>query len=195
MEIKRWDNGSVLFSCKADNMKTALEAGVRGGANLYGANLDKANLTGASLIGASLKGASLIGASLTEADLRCANLSGANLSEADLEGANLYGANLYGARLSEAILDGATRLETGETWDEYLYKVVPALLTVEGKSVSSAAWQCHTWNNCPMAEAFGVHEIKDIPLLFRPRTEQFLRYFDANLITPSMIGKHCPARE
>jgi hypothetical protein len=33
-----------------------------------------------------------------------------------------------------------------------------------------------------MAHAFGVHQIEDIPLLYRPRVEQFIRLFDAGLI-------------
>ena len=50
-------------------MRAALEAGVRGGANLVGANLAGANLAGANLVGANLVGANLAGANLDGAYL------------------------------------------------------------------------------------------------------------------------------
>jgi hypothetical protein len=63
---------------------------------------------------------------------------------------------------------------------------VPALLTAGGRSiadiVAAGAWQCNTWENCPMAEAFGVHTISSIPALLRPRAMQFIQFFDAELI-------------
>ena len=85
-------------------MRAALEAGVRGGANLDGANLVCANLGGANLVCANLGGANLV----------CANLGGANLDGANLGGANLGGANLVGANLGGANLDGAYL--TGAKW-------------------------------------------------------------------------------
>jgi hypothetical protein len=33
-----------------------------------------------------------------------------------------------------------------------------------------------------MAVAFGVHHLKEVPLLLRPRAEQFVQLFDAQLI-------------
>ena len=57
-------------------MRAALEAGVRGGANLGGANLRGANLGGANLRGANLRGADLGGANLVGANLRGAYLDG-----------------------------------------------------------------------------------------------------------------------
>ena len=176
------------------------------GANLYGANLDGAslvgaNLYGASLYGASLVGASLVGANLDGASLYGANLDGANLDGADLDGANLYGANLYGASLDGASLvganlyganlyganlDGATRLTTGETWDEYLRETLPALLTAGGRALAEVAtaehWDCHNWGNCPMHAAFGAADIGGVPILLRPRAEQFIKFFDSKLI-------------
>jgi hypothetical protein len=156
-EIKHW-NGTVLFTKKADSLKEAVEAAVAKGADLSGANLRFANLSGADLSGANLSGADLSGA----------NLSGANLRFANLSGANLRGANL----------------PTGEVWEEYLAEVVPALLTAGGKPLASFTeyWKCHQWTNCPMAHAFDVHELTDVPALLRPRAEQFIQFFDARLI-------------
>ena len=107
-------------------------------------------------------------------------------SRADLTGANLTGAYLRGAYLTDANLTGAKnlRLPTGETWEEYLRETVPALLTAGGKSLESFAehWQCHTWDNCPMAHAFGAGGIEQVPILLRPRAEQFIQFYDAGQI-------------
>ncbi len=86
-------SGEVLQTIEADNLKTAIEALIRRGANLEGANLEGANLRGANLRGANLEGA----------NLRGANLRGANLEGANLEGANLEGANLEGASYGDGI--------------------------------------------------------------------------------------------
>ena len=99
----------------------------------------------------------------------------------DFYGADLRGANLRGADLRGADLRGA-KLPTGEVWEDYLAEVVPALLAAGGHEVSPEAWQCHTWNNCPMAEAFGVQRLDMVPLLHRPRVEQFVQLYDAGLI-------------
>ena len=117
--------------------------------------------------------------SLTVA-LEAAVKSDADLGGADLRGANLGGADLVGANLRDANLRGA-RLDTGETLDEYRREVVPALIAAGGRPVSEAAWSCHSWENCPMAEAFGVHRVDDVPRLHRPRVEQFIRLFDAGV--------------
>ena len=99
----------------------------------------------------------------------------ANLRGADLRGSNLRGSNLSGADL-----------DTGETWEKYLGEVVPALLTAGGKTikaiVAAGAWKCHSWENCPMAEAFSVRSLDDCPILLRTRVEQFVRFFDMGLI-------------
>ena len=156
------------------------------GANLTDANLRGANLTGANLTDANLRGANLRGADLTDADLTDADLRGAHLRGANLTGANLTDANLRGANLRGANLRGAKNLHlpTGETWDEYLTETVPALLTAGGKSLESFAelFQCHSWDNCPMAHAFDGHSITDVPILLRPRAEQFVQLFDAKQI-------------
>jgi hypothetical protein len=61
---------------------------------------------------------------------------------------------------------------------------MPALLTASGKPLESFAdhWTCHSWSNCPMAHAFDTASIEGVPLLLRPRAEQFVQLFDANQI-------------
>ena len=110
-----------------------------------------------------------------------ADLSSADLSYADLSSANLSGANLRGANLKEA---KNLVLPTGETWEQYLTETVPALLTAGGKPLESFGehFQCHDWTNCPMAHAFGVHDLNAIPILFRPRADQFIQLYDAGQI-------------
>jgi uncharacterized protein YjbI with pentapeptide repeats len=173
IEIKRhWDD-AVLWTGEAGDLRDAVMQAVAAGANLDGANLDGANLDGANLRGANLRGANLVRA----------NLDGANLDGANLDGANLRGANLRGANLVRA--NGRpVRLSTGETWDEYLTETLPALLVAGGKSLESFAehWQCHSWENCPMAHAFSATDLMTVPILFRPRADQFIQFFDANLI-------------
>ena len=108
----------------------------------------------------------------------------ANLIHADLSGANLIGANLIGANLIGANLSGAN-LPPGYKWERYLAEVVPALLTAGGKTleeVVGASWECHSWTNCPMAVAFGVQSLEDIPLLYRREAEFFVQVFDARLV-------------
>ena len=190
--IKRHFDDAVLFEADdAGSMKGALEAAVNVGAylddaNLRGAYLDDANLRGANLEGANLRGAHLDYAYLVDANLRGAQLQGANL-----QGANLQGAHIRGAQLQGANLDGATRLPTGETWDEYLREVVPALLTAGGRTLAEVAteehWDCHSWQNCPMHAAFGAADIADVPILLRPRAAQFIQFFDAKLIPLSAV--------
>ena len=98
----------------------------------------------------------------------------------------IHAANLTGADLTGANLTGAKnlRLPTGETWIEYLTETVPALLQAGGKPLTdfAKAWQCHSWDNCPMAHAFDGHGIADVPILLRPRAEQFIQLFDARQI-------------
>jgi hypothetical protein len=158
--------------------KQELEQKVKEGANLYGADL-----YGADLRSADLYGANLYGADLRSANLRRADLSGANLYGADLYGANLRSANLYGADLRSANLSGVV-LPAGYTWEVYLADVVPALLRVGGRPLQDviAAWSCHEWTNCPLAVAFGVEQMADVPALYRSEAQQFVQLFDAGLI-------------
>ena len=108
-------------------------------------------------------------------------LEAAVKSNTNLRGANLWDANLGGVQISPE-----TRLDTGETFKQYLEEVVPQLLTAGGKTVKeivkSKAWDCHEWSNCPMAFAFGIKDTSEAPILLRPRVAQFIKLFDAKLI-------------
>ena len=125
------------------------------------------------------------GASLPGVNLPGVNLRGANLRGANLWGANLGGANLRDAILRDAILRYAT-MPSGETWETYLSVTVPALLTAGGRPVAEVAtrehWSCHEWTNCPMAAAFGVDCLEQVPEVHRPAVELFVRLFDSGLI-------------
>ena len=123
-------------------------------------------------------------AALEEAVAADADLADANLADADLAGADLAGANLAGANLAGAKNINSTILETGETFGVYVKDVVPALCVAGGRTLEevAAGWNCHDWTNCPMAIAFGVHDVEDVPRLYRPRVDQFVRLFDAKLI-------------
>ena len=91
IEIKnRWTE-AVLYSGEHADIKEAVEAAVKAGANLCDADLRDANLRDANLRDANLR----------DADLYGANLYGADLRGADLRGADLYGANLEGEKLSK----------------------------------------------------------------------------------------------
>ena len=122
------------------------------------------------------------------ADLKGAYLEGANLKGAHLKGADLKGANLEGAKN----LDNTT-MPDGLKWSVYLKEVVPALLTAGGKTlqqiIETGCWECHSWDNCPMAEAFGVHSIENVPPLYRQRADEFVWLFDAKLIPKPELPK------
>ena len=167
-EIQHRDTGAVLYVGGGESLRAVIEQAVASGANLACAYLAGAYLDGANLDGAYLGGA---------------NLGGANLVRANLDGANLVRANL----------DGATRLPTGETWDEYLRETLPALLTAGGRALAEVAtaehWDCHNWGNCPMHAAFGATGISGVPILLRPRAEQFIQFFDAKLIPLDAVLK------
>ncbi len=218
--------GYLIGEYPGEDIREALQNAVKAGASLDGARLDGASLDGASLDGArldgaSLDGASLVRASLVRASLDGASLDGASLVRARLDGARLDGARLDGARLDGASLDGArlvraslvrarldgarldgarldgARLPWGESWENYLTQVLPALLTAGGKTVrqilDSGCWDCHQWDNCPMAFAFDVHSIAEIPHLYRPRAEEFVMLFDSKLIPVSAVEALIPA--
>ena len=99
---------------------------------------------------------------------------------------NLEGAYLEGANLKGAYLHPSTRLDTGETFEEYLRDVLPALCTAGGRALADVItrehWECHEWANCPMAAAFGVKDPNGCPVLLRPRVDQFVKLFDSGLI-------------
>jgi len=179
----------TIAALASEHRANLVGANLRGadlrGADLVGANLRGADLRGADLVGANLRGAYLVGANLRgaylgDADLVGANLRGAYLGDADLGDADLVGANLRGANLRDATMPG------GETWEQYLADVVPALLVAGGRPLAEVAtekaWVCHSWDNCPMAAAFGCDSIDGVPLLYRPRAVEFIQFFDARLI-------------
>ena len=71
-------------------------------------------------------------------------------------------------------------------WKKYVDEVVPALLVSGGKTLAEVAtpetWACHSWDNCPMAVAFGAHKIEEIPAGWREEARCFIQFFDAGLI-------------
>ena len=177
------------------------------GADLRGANLRRAHLEGANLEGANLRGADLraanapwarlVGADLRDADLQTASLQRANLQGAYLQGVNLRGADLEGADLQGTDLEGVSlaranpveiTLPTGETVQEFIDEVVPVLLTAGGKTleeiVATGAWEHHDWSNNPVAVAFDCDwpTGTGVPMLLRPRADQFFQLFNAGLI-------------
>ena len=202
MEIKSV-SGKTLYVSDKQTIKEALEEAVAAHANLAYANLADANLAFSNLGGANLAHANLAHANLADANLGGANLAYANLADANLAYATLGGANLAYANLARANLAYANLayakelkgliLPTGEMWEKYLGEVVPALLQAGGKTmeqiVASGCWRCHSWDNCPMATAFGVHGTNECPILLRPRVEQFVQLFDAQLIPEPVLAK------
>jgi hypothetical protein len=48
-------------------------------------------------------------------------------------------------------------------------------------------WECHEWQNCPMAAAFGVVNLDQIPSKWRDKAEFFARQFDCGLIRREMV--------
>jgi len=96
-------------------------------------------------------------------------------------GANLRGADLRGAKNL-----GDFTMADGLKFSTYLNEVVPALLTAGGKTiqeiVASGAWECHSWDNCPMAVAFSIKNQDEAPLLYRDRVREFVQLYDSGLI-------------
>ena len=77
--------------------------------------------------------------------------------------------------------------------DVLLVTTVDTVFAAGGKTVeellAAGCWDCHEWTNCPMACAFGVQSLDDIPLLFKPRVEQFIQLYDAKLLPrPDVAG-------
>ena len=97
IEIQNRWTGAVLYSGEHADVKEAVEAAVKAGANLAGAYLAGANLAGAYLADADLTGAYLAGAYLTGANLAGAGLTGADLADAKV-GAGDDEAALVGLR-------------------------------------------------------------------------------------------------
>ena len=146
ISIKQCNTNNVLFETEIsdnidahDQMRAALEAAVKVGANLGRAYLVDAylggtNLGGTNLGGANLGGANLGGANLGGANLRGAYLGGANLANANLGGANLGGANL--ANVKDIIILGQPDSWGAFAWlfkDELQFRV-----GCQSKSLSEA---------------------------------------------------------
>ena len=87
IEIKNRFSGKIIIAGEYANIREAVLAAKKSGANLRSADLSGANLRSADLSGANLRSADLSGADLYGADLRSADLYGANLRSADLSGA------------------------------------------------------------------------------------------------------------
>ena len=111
---------------------------------------------------------------------------GAHLGGADLRGADLGGAHLGGADL------GGADLPTGEKWEDYRKQVVPALLNGSPEWVEKItnSWKNHSWENCPLATRYQTNSLAGLPILLRPRGEQFIQFFDAGLLDdlPEELG-------
>jgi hypothetical protein len=130
---------------------------------------------------------------LRDADLRSADLRYADLRSADLSSANLRSANL----------SDETALSGGFVWKAYLEELVPALLTAGGKKLEEVAnpetWACHSWGEeekqlaCPIATAFSVHSIVDVPILYREQANFFIQIFDQKIVPlDRVLGKAAP---
>ena len=46
----------------------------------------------------------------------------------------------------------------------------------------AAAWECHQWENCPMAVAYDIRGPDEAPVLVRPWVRLFVQLFDAKLL-------------
>jgi len=177
-------SGAILSG--ADFSGAILRYAILSGADFSGADFSGAILRGAILRGADFSGAIFSGADFSGADFSGAILSYAIFSGADFSGADFSGADFSGANFSGAILRG------GLKWERYLAELVPALLTAGGKTleeVVTQAWDCHSWENCPMAVAFGVHKIADIPPLYQHEAAFFIQLFDAKQIPNPLAPK------
>lgn len=78
---------------------------------------------------------------------------------------------------------------------------VPTLLTAGGRALTDIltpkVWNCHNWDNCPMAAAFNTTGLFRVPLLHQHAAEEFITYFDAELLPLDELRKICglPALE
>jgi hypothetical protein len=97
IQIRRHDNGTVLFEGQHKNARECLETAITEAINLNFADLRYANLQNATLDGAQLQNALM----------DCVNLSGANISECDLQNARFINAHLPDACLCESNLSTA----------------------------------------------------------------------------------------
>jgi hypothetical protein len=175
MDIISWKDDSILLTVPGNTLEGAdLSRADLSWAKLSVANLSGANLTHANLSQANLSQADLYKANLSQADLYKDDLSGAKLTRANLSQADLTGANLSRADLTDTILPN------GMTLPEYLAWLPSGLLTQGGKTLEevAASWSNHKWTNCPMATAFSVHSLQEIPECHRQEATLFVVLFD-----------------
>jgi len=182
--VSRWDSDKILFEGEFETLANALVEAASKRADLQGADLQGAYLRGAYLQGADLRGVDLRGADLRGVDLQGADLRGADLQGADLQGADLRGVDLRGVDAS----NDTVVTTNGETLGQWKAEVLPALLAAAPHVISAKAWDCHSWDNCPMAEAFGIKATADAPPLLRGRVAEFVWLYDAGLLKSPVIG-------
>lgn len=181
------------------------------GADLACANLDCAVLNGATLKDAKLVSASMhyttaVAAELQRADMTKAYCASANFQQSNLRdviarGTNFRSALLNTARLRGIELSDDTTLPNDMAWGTYKREFVPTLLVAGGRALKDIltpkVWNCHNWDNCPMAAAFNTHGLSGVPLLYCHSASEFITYFDAELLPLDEMRKICglPALE
>lgn len=197
MKILNRYTGAVLYEDEDDSLRATVGIACANfvGADLVGADLLGANLSGADFASANLKGADLAHANLSDVIFARANLIGANFTGSNLKGAIFMDANLSGSNFAGATVSDETILPQGVTWGEFVAEVVPALLTATGKPLADAEdhFACHTWANCPMAWVFGVTTMRAVPAQWRLWASEFLRWFDADVLTWEMVANAASA--
>ena len=68
---------------------------------------------------------------------------------------------------------------------EYITNDLDAVLRAGGRyeeAIKPQHWECHSWENCPMAVAFGARSLNAIPAEWREKAQMFVRLFDCGLI-------------
>jgi hypothetical protein len=77
---------------------------------------------------------------------------------------------------------------------EFVDEIVPRLFAFGGRleaALSPVVWECHDWTNCPMAVAFGVTDVLQIPEELAPRIMQFVVLYDRGMISRLAILTAC----
>ena len=110
----------------------------------------------------------------------------ADLRRADLRRAGLGGADLRGADLRRAIMPD------GRTWADYTADPLAGICDdPEARARATAAWEEHTWEDCPMHAAHGWTGVADAPAARRIAVAAFVALFDARLLDdyPTRSGR------
>lgn len=123
IEIKRYDNRQIIFSCEAEDVREAVKEAIKqgisfeyaylirvdlscldlSGVNFSFAMLNGSNLTYTKLVGTNFSNAILNGVKLLYCDLRKANLGNTEIKCSDLSFSNLRGINLSNIDFSYTI--------------------------------------------------------------------------------------------